>query len=199
MNTRGCCGKNALIAQRRRKIRHTKERFRPRSLWEKGKAVDWEFRGVDSQRNYWQLEKETGRPHPDKKGKYQLAYGHHRWIALKELKYKEIDIPCREIPDATMVQIMAEENLNWSTAPAVMVQTIASTKEFLDRELRKYKSWEQATNEEFLSGIFPEPIILKRWEQLKKNGVGRGKRDSEEFLRVFPSVRPLRAAVRGLC
>ena len=31
--------------------------------------------------------------HPKQKGKYQLAYGHHRCIALKELKIKVIDIP----------------------------------------------------------------------------------------------------------
>ena len=68
------------------------------------------------------------RPHPTEKGKYQLAYGHHRWFALQELGFKEIDVPVRDIGDATMLQIMAEENLNWSTSPAVTIQTVLIAK-----------------------------------------------------------------------
>ena len=61
------------------------------------------------------------RPHT---WKYQLAYGHHRWISLKELGIKEIDIAVRDLDDALMLQIMAEENLNWSASTAIMTHTI---------------------------------------------------------------------------
>ena len=60
-----------------------------------------------------------------------------------------------------MIQIMAEENLNWSTAPTVMVQTVRATKEFLDAELAKYETWDHA--EESFSMIFdscPGGLIL---------------------------------------
>lgn len=70
-------------------------------------------------------------------GKYQLAYGHHRWIALKEIGVKEVDLPVRDISDAVMLQIMAEENLNWNTTPEVINQTVESAKKFLDGEISK--------------------------------------------------------------
>jgi len=69
--------------------------------------------------------------------KFELAYGHHRWIALKELGIEEINIPVRDIDNATMLKIMAEENLNWTTSPAVINETVLAAKEFLDEELAK--------------------------------------------------------------
>lgn len=85
------------------------------------------------------------RPHPTKKGKYQLAYGHHRWIALKELGIKETgpDVPVRDFDDALMLQSMAEENLDWSTNPAVILQTIRATKEYLDNILKISTDWQE--------------------------------------------------------
>lgn len=103
------------------------------------------------------------------KGKYQLAYGHHRWIALKELGITEIDIPIRDIDDATMVRIMAEENLNWSTSPAVLIQTIQTAKEFLDAELAKADSLECLGD--FARALFKG--IKGDFFHCKKNGVGR--------------------------
>lgn len=101
--------------------------------------------------------------------KYELAYGHHRWVALKELGIKEIDVPVRDIDDATMVKIMAEENLNWSTSPAVMTQTILVAKEFLDAELAKYETWEK------VPGDFAKNIIETKesFNKIKAHGVGR--------------------------
>jgi hypothetical protein len=67
---------------------------------------------------------------------------------------------------------MAEENLNWSTSPAVMTQTILTAKEFLDKELAKYDTWEA-----FRSGETSRAILgIKTGQEfsaLKKNGVGR--------------------------
>jgi len=78
------------------------------------------------------------------KGKYfEIAYGHHRWIAIKELGIKEVDIPVRDLSDYLMVKIMAEENLNWSTSPAVVNETVLAAKEFLDSELAKYENFDK--------------------------------------------------------
>jgi len=89
------------------------------------------------------------RPHPTKKDKYQLAYGHHRWITIKELGIKEVDIPVREIDDAKMVKIMAEENLGWSQSPQVMIQTIDSVRKFLNAELAKCKTYDEFRKAKF--------------------------------------------------
>jgi len=101
-------------------------------------------------------------------GKYQLAYGHHRWVALKELGIKEIDVPVRKIDDATMVQIMAEENLNWSTTPEVLVQTIQAAKEFLDKKLKK--GWEDS--EHLFRVLFDSRHAFEQTMR-KPDGVGR--------------------------
>ncbi len=97
------------------------------------------------------------RKHGDK---YQLAYGHHRWIALKELGIKEIDIPIRRIDDATMIQIMAEENLNWSTSPAVMTQTILVAKEFLENYIADTPCLNKAGD--FASSLWTDEVAFKK-------------------------------------
>ena len=78
-----------------------------------------------------------------KNGRYQIAYGHHRLIAIKELRIKQIDIPIRKLDDATMLRIMAEENIDWSTSPAVINETVLAVKTYLDDELSKYKTHNQ--------------------------------------------------------
>src|SRR5262249_27245605 len=46
-------------------------------------------------------------------GKYQLAYGHHRWIAY-ERKYGRdgtIDLIVKDLSDEVMLRVMADENM----------------------------------------------------------------------------------------
>ena len=107
------------------------------------------------------------RPHPAKKGYFQIAYGHHRLIALRELNITEVDIPIRTLDDATMIRIMANENLEWNASPAVINETVAAAKEFLDKELAKYKTWE--STDEFISSLFSDEKGFKR----AKAGAGR--------------------------
>lgn len=40
----------------------------------------------------------------------ELAYGHHRLIALQELGIEAVDIPVKELDDAIMLQVMVNEN-----------------------------------------------------------------------------------------
>ena len=104
-----------------------------------------------------------------KDGKYfQIAYGHHRWIAIKELGIKMVDIPVRDLSDAMMLKIMAEENLNWSTSPAVVNETVLAAKEFLDVELKKCDSWDRV--DKFIKTMFKSN---SEYQNCRKNGVGR--------------------------
>jgi len=80
------------------------------------------------------------RPHPTEKGKYQIAYGHHRLVSLQELKITEVDVPVKDLDDATMIRIMANENLEWSSAPIIINETVLVAKKFLDKELAKYNT-----------------------------------------------------------
>ena len=41
---------------------------------------------------------------------------------------------------------MAEENLNWSTNPAIMTQTVLAAKEYLDGELGKCESYDKCSD-----------------------------------------------------
>lgn len=76
-------------------------------------------------------------------GKFQLAYGYHRLVALQQLKIEEINIPVKDIDDSQMIQIMANENaLQWNLTPALINETVEIAKEYLDRELAKHESWE---------------------------------------------------------
>ncbi len=89
-----------------------------------------------------------------KDGKLELAYGHHRLEALKQLGVKEINVPVRtekELSDALMVQIMAEENHDWSQSPAMMNQTVDGVKKFLDEELGKCDAWDSGNR--FISSL----------------------------------------------
>ncbi len=79
------------------------------------------------------------RPHPTKKDKYQIPYGHHRLKVLQTLRIKEIDIPVRDIPDYMILKMMANENMDtWGQTPAAINQTVKTVKEYLDAELAKY-------------------------------------------------------------
>jgi hypothetical protein len=61
------------------------------------------------------------------KGKAQIAYGHHRLIALKE-KYDldyEVNLIIRDLSDTEMIRVMANENMEeWSSSPAVEQETV---------------------------------------------------------------------------
>ena len=69
---------------------------------------------------------------------YEIAYGHHRLLAIQKVGLEEIDIPVRELDDAIMIQIMANENLDeWKLNPSVIKESVRVAKGFLKREFRK--------------------------------------------------------------
>jgi len=67
-------------------------------------------------------------------GKIQIAYGHHRLQALQQIYAlgDEIDIPVKELDDATMLKIMANENYDaWGTNTKVLDETVRVARNFL--------------------------------------------------------------------
>src|ERR1019366_2674698 len=64
------------------------------------------------------------RKSPSGKG-YELAYGHHRREALRQLKITEIDVPVRDIDNTRMAKIMASENMEeWGTSAVIEQETV---------------------------------------------------------------------------
>jgi ParB-like chromosome segregation protein Spo0J len=79
-----------------------------------------------------------------KKGGVEIAYGHHRLTALREaLPWDTIvDIPVKDLPDSTMIQIMANENMQeYSTSPATIDETVKVAKKFLEENPDVAKSY----------------------------------------------------------
>jgi ParB-like chromosome segregation protein Spo0J len=111
-------------------------------------------------------------------GRYQLAYGHHRLIAIKELGMDTIDVPVRPLDDATMLRIMANENMaEWSASPAVMTETVLAARDFIDDELSKCKTWD-----DFRSNKSIGPIIASEPEYRSVKGKGAGQTTILSFL-----------------
>ena len=62
---------------------------------------------------------------PDNAGKKEIAYGHHRLMALKKAGVIEIDIPVRDLDDTTMAKIMAHENMEeWAHSAIIEQETV---------------------------------------------------------------------------
>ena len=86
--------------------------------------------------------------------RFQLAYGHHRLVAIKELGIENVDVPVRDLDDATMLRIMANENMDeWRASPAVINETVFAAKKFIDSELAKYETREAIPANSFISQI----------------------------------------------
>lgn len=69
-------------------------------------------------------------------GNIQIAYGHHRLVALWKIYGKTsamvVNIPVRELDDSTMIRIMANENdENWGTKPEIINETVRVVMKYL--------------------------------------------------------------------
>lgn len=76
-------------------------------------------------------------------GDIQIAYGHHRLEALKK-KFSpdyEVDIPIKDLPDAIMLKVMAQENEYISNAGvAITDETVRVTRQFLKEHPEEIKT-----------------------------------------------------------
>jgi ParB-like chromosome segregation protein Spo0J len=104
-------------------------------------------------------------------GQIQIAYGHHRLAALKKaMKPSDsVDIPVKPLDDATMLKIMANENMDeWKTSPGVIDETVRATRKFLEEHPEEKKKL-YAHGRITITGA---PMIAKflGWDEDEKTG-----------------------------
>jgi hypothetical protein len=114
------------------------------------------------------------REHPAKPGKYQLAFGHHRWAALKKLGYEWAveTIVCKLSDDDMHHRMFAENHETWGMRPACVLENVESARNRLNSILAKYKTWD-----DFRSGENSRPIFEissePEFRSIKGKGAGR--------------------------
>jgi len=130
------------------------------------------LKGSIKETSFW--DNILARPKPKTPGKYQIAYGHHRLIALQELGIDEIDIPVRNLSDVEMIKIMANENKeDWHDNPIAIVESIREIRDFLNAELEKYETWEEV--EKYPNNLIKVLFSNTKgdWKKARDNGVGQ--------------------------
>jgi ParB-like chromosome segregation protein Spo0J len=83
----------------------------------------------------------VARPSPTNKGKYEIAHGHHRIRALRELGYKQVQLPTRnDIDDSIMLKMMADENAeDYGERIEVLHETVRAVRTYLQKMLNEYE------------------------------------------------------------
>lgn len=69
-------------------------------------------------------------------GSYELAYGHHRIQAAREVLGQDavVHVIVRELDDATMLKVMASDNdPAYDLSPAFILETVEAAKDFVER------------------------------------------------------------------
>jgi ParB-like chromosome segregation protein Spo0J len=112
------------------------------------------------------------RPHPTKKGKYQIGCGHHRLVCFKEIGIKEIEMPIVLFTDAQMLRVMINENVEYEPRPKLINSDVEKAKKFLDDELAKYETWEKIRSEKNIRAILGVDNG-QAFAALKNKGAGR--------------------------
>lgn len=84
-------------------------------------------------------------------GEIQIAYGHHRVEALRLAEgfgYDfEFELPIKEIDNGTMIQIMANENMQeWSHSIGVIDETVKVAKEYLENNTQLFSGKKSNNN-----------------------------------------------------
>ena len=72
------------------------------------------------------------RPHPTKKDRFELGYGHHRIEAVRRLKIKEIEPSVCNLNDSEMLLTMFDENSETTNNLSFQVFSIETAKKYLD-------------------------------------------------------------------
>lgn len=97
-------------------------------------------------------------------GIIEIAYGHHRLEALRQVmdSENEIDIPVKKLSDAIMIKIMANENMDeWKTSVKIIDETVRVTKLFLEQHPEeKIKAENELAIHGLQKGISKESQII---------------------------------------
>lgn len=121
----------------------------------------------------------------------ELAYGHHRLVAIQELGIEEIDIPVKQIDDKTMLKIMANENKgDWAGDMSVILETVRQARMFLTKSVSEFSDYAAYTD----AG---ESFFTKEaFAQIPAQGVGF--KSIQKFLGETWSAQDIRKAVSVL-
>ncbi len=107
---------------------------------------------------------------------FEVAYGHHRLEALKELVKEsvidedlELELPVRNLDDATMIRVMASENLEEYRVTADLIdETVRVTREFIQRETKTAtRDITAADISQFLGGGWNEDRVGRSLQRLR--------------------------------
>ena len=136
------------------------------------------------------------RPVP-RDGKFEIAYGHHRLVAIKEELGEEaiVDIPVRHLSDEDMLRIMANENMeHWATDWRVIVETVRQAKQYLEKHkeiAKKYGGFRRGYTwigkdviSRFLGQNWSETMVARALAVMKDSEITitlRAKRDQEKL------------------
>jgi len=142
-------------------------------------------------------------------GKIQIAYGHHRLMALRKVMKPtdEVDIPVKPLDDATMLKVMANENMDeWKTNPGVIDETVRAAKAFLEEHPEEIKKLLSCTTEQDKRARLGTPAIAEflGWDKyrvrhsLERLGLMDDGVVEPEAVRVLPTERAARDFVKAV-
>jgi len=98
---------------------------------------------------------------------YEVAYGHHRLVALQELGVIDIEAPVKAIDDGLMFKIMANENRDsYKANRSVTIETVRVARDWLREQMEG--GWDSA--DKSISGLFKD---AHAFNTCKAQGVGR--------------------------
>ena len=115
------------------------------------------------------------RPHPTKKGKFQLSYGHHRDGALRSLGFKEAEFIVKDIDDWGMYTWMVDENESQrEVTPALIFENIEAGINFLEPIVRECETLEdfEAVVPRGTGAMRPDAYTQVRNNLLSGEGLG---------------------------
>ncbi len=117
---------------------------------------------------------------------FEVAYGHHRLAALKELVKEslideefELELPVRSLDDASMIRIMASENLEeYRVTSDIIDETVRVTREYIQRETKSALNEIGAADiSQFLGGGWHEDKVAASLQRLTLFDRGTLKRE----------------------
>ena len=151
---------------------------------------------------------------------YQIAYGHHRLDVLRKMfdQEHEFDLPVKDLADAMMLKIMANENMEeWGASARVIDETVRVTKKFLEENPGEAKFLAESDEHRhriaasgsrdqlevgrrlisrFLGKGWPEPKVMRSLQRLNLIKEGVDKESMEKMSNPEASLHFAKAAKR---
>jgi len=138
----------------------------------------------------------TARPFGNK---YQLACGHHRLEAMKQLGYKEVDVKIMDLDELNMTRVMARENMTQrGTRPSAIQDAVAASTEYIAEELLRYNDYARFAE---LSDVGTFVQGLKAWQTTRgmiNKGEGLGLDLIHNFTGEIVGKRAIKEAIGSL-